>query len=236
MLFRFLGQVVRRGWPFLLAGWAALLLASWLAAPPWQEVAQDREFAFLPAKAPSRQAEEVYVKAFPTDRLASNIVLVLHRSGNEQPYLEGDLAFINTVLEPRCRKIAEREGGLAYEIKPSEEPLFGGESKPSPQPPERSIIARTRALPAASSGKRPRSMKQSAPSASLARRNAATVPAPSALTKPVPRRHTTGVRCARLTACFSASMTFDSSKCAPTMMRSCRSVASARTRLAALST
>jgi hypothetical protein len=140
-MFRFLGQIVRWGWPGLLAAWVILLLGTWYEAPPSEQVAEDREFAFLPARAPSRKAEEIFAKAFPTDRLASDIVLVLHRPDNEQPHLEGDLAFINSVLEPRLRNIAERQGGLAYEIKPSEEPLFGGESAPSPQPRQRSIIA-----------------------------------------------------------------------------------------------
>jgi RND superfamily putative drug exporter len=146
MMFRSLGQIVCRGWPVVLAAWVVALLCTRYAAPPWEQVAQDREFAFLPANAPSRQAEEVYAKAFPTDRLASNIVLVLHRAGNERQHLEGDLAFISAVLEPGLRKIAESEGGLAYEIKPSEEPLFGGEGEsagtPTPQPQRRSIIAR----------------------------------------------------------------------------------------------
>jgi RND superfamily putative drug exporter len=145
-MFRSLGQVVRWGWPLLLAGWVLLLFGTRRAAPPWEVVAQDRAFAFLPANAPSRQAEEVYAKAFPADRLDSNIVVVLHRSGNERQHLEGDLAFINAVLEPGLRKVAEREGGLAYEIKPSDEPLFGGEAQPnaapSPPPRQRSIIAR----------------------------------------------------------------------------------------------
>ncbi len=142
-MFRYLGQVVRWGWPALLAGWVLLLLGTWHVAPPWGEVAQDKEFAFLPADAPSRVAEEVYAKAFPRDRLTSNIVLVLHRPGDERARLEGDLAFINSVLQPRLREIAEREGGLAYEIKPTEEPLFGGEGEPAaPRPERRSIIAR----------------------------------------------------------------------------------------------
>src|SRR5579885_2585266 len=124
-MFRFLGQVVRRGWPFLLAGWALLLAVTWWLAPPWDQVAQDKEFAFLPADSPSRRAEEVYAQAFPDDRLGSNIVLVLHRDGDERPHLKTDLAFINDHLEPGIRQIAEAEGGLASEIRPSDEPLFG---------------------------------------------------------------------------------------------------------------
>ncbi len=144
-MFRFLGQIVCRGCPLWLATWVVLLLGTRYTAPPWEVIAQDREFAFLPASAPSRQAEEVYTKAFPTDRLSSNIVLVLHRTDNEQQHLKGDLAFIDTVLEPRLRKIAESEGGLAYELRPTDEPLFGRDdtasSTPAP-PPNRSIIAR----------------------------------------------------------------------------------------------
>jgi RND superfamily putative drug exporter len=83
-MFHFLGQIVRRAWPLLLAGWGLLLLGTWYAAPPWDQVAQDREFAFLPEDSPSRRAEKVFAKAFPEDRLASNVVLVLHRAGNER--------------------------------------------------------------------------------------------------------------------------------------------------------
>ena len=52
-MFVLLGQLVRRAWPLLLAGWTLLLLAGWLTAPPWDEVAQDKEFGFLPPDAPS---------------------------------------------------------------------------------------------------------------------------------------------------------------------------------------
>src|SRR5437868_776589 len=116
-MFALLGQVVRRGWPALLVGWVVLLAGTWWAAPPWNEVAQDKEFAFLPADSPSRRAEEVFARAFPEDRLASNVVLVLHRNGDERPYLKSDLKFIGDVLEPGIRAIAEADGGLAYDVK-----------------------------------------------------------------------------------------------------------------------
>jgi RND superfamily putative drug exporter len=144
MFFRFLGQAVRRGWPAWLILWLAVLLISWRAAPPWKQVAQDKEFAFLPASAPSRQAEEIYAKAFPTDRLASNIVLVLHRADDERPHLKDDLAFIDGVLEPRLRKIAEDEGGFAFAVQSSDEPLFADDAAPKPaadKPHKRSNIA-----------------------------------------------------------------------------------------------
>jgi RND superfamily putative drug exporter len=142
MVFRLLGQLVRRAWLLLLAAWALLLVGTWYAAPPWDEVAQDREFAFLPADAPSRQAEEIYARAFPDDRHASTIVLVLHRAAGDKGHLAEDEQFTQDVLEPGLRKIAAEEGGLAGEPTPSEEPLFGDEEKlPSP-PQKRSIMER----------------------------------------------------------------------------------------------
>src|SRR5205823_2375449 len=47
-------------------------------------------------------------------------------------------------LVPGITEIAQAEGGLAYEIKPTEEPLFSEEPQPSPEPQQRSIIARIR--------------------------------------------------------------------------------------------
>src|SRR5437660_12356723 len=104
-MFGLLGQLVRRGWFLLLAGWAALFFATWHFAPPWDKVAQDKEFAFLPPDAPSRQAEEMFARAFPEDHSSTNIVLVLHRTGGGQEQLRGELKFIGDVLEPGLRQI-----------------------------------------------------------------------------------------------------------------------------------
>jgi RND superfamily putative drug exporter len=153
VIFRSLGQVVRRAWPLLLAGWAALLIVSRLAAPPWDEVAQDREFAFLPDASPSRQAEALFARAFPDDKLASNIVLVLHRTGHGPQDRERNLRFIADVLEPGLRRLADEEGGLAAQPAPSDEPLFGDDSSPAPpKPTRRSILARIRTPNAPGSG------------------------------------------------------------------------------------
>jgi RND superfamily putative drug exporter len=146
-MFHFLGRTVSQFWLVFLAAWVILLAGSRYAAPPWGDVAQDKEFAFLPSDAPSRQGEAVYEKAFPDDRLTSNVVLVLHRTNNNSEQLKGDLKFIEDILEPRLRQIAEAEGGLASEVAPSGEPLFPGEEDTTPQPPKppkRSIIARIR--------------------------------------------------------------------------------------------
>src|SRR5262249_3903020 len=50
------------------------------------------------------------------------------------------------------RNFAEAEGGLAFEIKPSEDPLFSTEDKPSAPPARRSIIAQIRTPNAPGSG------------------------------------------------------------------------------------
>ena len=148
MIFRFLGQLVRRAWWLLLAGWVVILLVTWYAAPSWNSVAQDQEFAFLPEDVPSRQADEMFAKAFPTDNTASNIVLVLHRT-DKAPTLNETLKFIEKVLEPKLRQIAKEEGGLAYDLEPVDDSKSGDDpfaenNGPPVPPPKRSPIARIR--------------------------------------------------------------------------------------------
>jgi RND superfamily putative drug exporter len=143
MIFRRLGRAVRRGWPLVLAGWGLLLLGTWYFAPPWRDVAQDSELSALPADVPSRRAEEALARAFPDDKAASNIVLVLHRDG--PPDLRADLAFLADVLEPGLRRIAADEGGLAAEPAPTTGDLFDGDSANKPAaPPRRSVMYRIR--------------------------------------------------------------------------------------------
>jgi hypothetical protein len=149
---RKLQQVVSRGWPLPLAAWGIFLLATWLAAPPWDEFAQDKEFDFLPPDVPSRRAAEVYARAFPEDQSASNIVIVLHRPDKETGHLERDLAFVEGALEPGLRKIAEAEGSLTGQAGPSDEPLFGDEPAAPAPAQQRSIIARIRTPNAPGSG------------------------------------------------------------------------------------
>jgi putative drug exporter of the RND superfamily len=144
-VFAFLGRTVCRAWVLLLAAWVAVVVVTRLAAPPWAQVIQDREFAFLPGDAPSRRATEMFAKAFPDDHLGSNVVLVVRRDDTAPGSPDRDLKFIEDVLEPGLRGIAASEGGLAGEAPPPEEPLFGGEeTAPSPPPARRSIMARIR--------------------------------------------------------------------------------------------
>jgi RND superfamily putative drug exporter len=142
MIFRFLARMICSAWPLVLGAWAVLVFATGYAAPPWSEVAQDKEFAFLPEDSPSRQADAMYVRAFPEDRASSTIVLVLYRSDKQPGQLDKDRKFIEEVLDPGLRKIAEAEGGLASEPAPSEEPLFADDKAAPVKPANRSIMAR----------------------------------------------------------------------------------------------
>jgi uncharacterized membrane protein YdfJ with MMPL/SSD domain len=121
-MFRVLGKFVSRTCPYWLIAWIALAVGTKLAAPPWDQVAQDKEFVFLPAHAPSRVSEDEFKKAFPEEQVGSNVVLVLHRETEGQANLDPDKKFIEDVLEPGLRQIAKEEGGLASAITPLEGP------------------------------------------------------------------------------------------------------------------
>ena len=78
-MFRALGASIARHWWLWLVSWAlALGLASFLA-PTWTSVAKDGEFDFLPDRLPSRQGDKLFQQAFPGEKLASSVVLVVHR-------------------------------------------------------------------------------------------------------------------------------------------------------------
>lgn len=112
-MFRHLGNIVSRRWPWFLAAWIVLLAAGYLLAPPWQRVAQGGEFAFLPASSPSRRGEALLRQAFPGHVTTSSIVLVFHRQ--ESPLTPQDHQFIDTVVLAGLRHIAQDEGGLAQD-------------------------------------------------------------------------------------------------------------------------
>src|SRR5262249_44272975 len=139
VMFRLLGQTVRRAWPFLLAAWALVLALTYRAAPPWEEVARDREFGFLPADSPSRQAAEVFKQAFPEEPLGSPGAPVLRPPRSGPAALNRDLKFIDPFLRPGLLGIAKEEGGLAGETASEQDPFATepGEEK-------RSIIAGVR--------------------------------------------------------------------------------------------
>lgn len=118
-MFAFLGKTVARAWPVLLAGWVAVFALVVIVAPPWNDVAEDREFGFLPESVPSRRGEALLQKAFPKELLGSNVVLVVHREDRELDKKDKD--FIDDVLKPGLMRIAKAEGGFADPAQPAEE-------------------------------------------------------------------------------------------------------------------
>ncbi|MBL8795576.1 MAG: MMPL family transporter, partial [Planctomycetia bacterium] len=143
-MFPALGRLVTRTWSVVLVVWLAVLGAVWLAAPPWESVAQDKEFALLPESAPSRQAEALLARAFPDEQVGSSIVLVLERTSSDRELLAEDKTFIERHLEPRLRQLAQADGGLAFEFVLSEDPPPLGAEPAPPAEPKKSIIGRIR--------------------------------------------------------------------------------------------
>jgi RND superfamily putative drug exporter len=110
-VFNFLGAAICRIGPIFLVAWIALLVTLHVTAPPWNEVAQDREFGFLPESAPTRQGQALFKRAFPEDKQASNVVIVVSRADEE--LRDEDRAFVKEVVKPALTRLAAEEGGLA---------------------------------------------------------------------------------------------------------------------------
>jgi len=104
-MFQFLGRLSSRHAGAVAAAWILLLVGSVLLAPPWADVTENGEFAFLPTDAPSRIAEDRFAEAFD-DNLASNIVLVVRRDPSRGKLDVRDRLFISEVLIPRIREVA----------------------------------------------------------------------------------------------------------------------------------
>lgn len=140
-MFAMLGRSVARAPLLYIAFWIVLLACTWLAAPSFKDVAEDRGFGFLPPDAPSRLGEELFKQAFPDDPLTSNVVLVVSRPDPQTKNAADLKKFIEDRLEPDLRQIAEEEGGLAPDtpVRESLEP----EAEPAPARPT-SIISRIR--------------------------------------------------------------------------------------------
>src|SRR5439155_16327073 len=102
-VFAFLGKIVARTWPFLLAAWGAALVGLWFFAPSWDKVGKSGQFAYLPADAPTRRAEQLFDEAFPGQRSGSGIVLVVTRTDGGELRPE-DRRFVNETLAPRVKQ------------------------------------------------------------------------------------------------------------------------------------
>src|SRR5713226_6689812 len=144
-MFQVLGNLIVRAWPLWLIGWILLLGAMWLAAPPWDEVAESGQFSFLPKDVPSNRGKDLFKAAFPRQWMGSNIVLVLSRQ-DEIPIYE-DKDFIERDLKGGLLQIAEEEGGLA-----DEDSSRATQATSSSASQHRSVIARIQTLNEEGSG------------------------------------------------------------------------------------
>lgn len=128
-MFRWLGDHVVRHSKVSLCLWLVLgVLSSGIlsgalnrlhilpvAVPQWNDVVEDGEFAFLPHNMPSIQAEDLFRKAFPNDRLASSVVLVLRR--NNATLTDQDHAFITDELTPRLEELHTASGSIIEKVR-----------------------------------------------------------------------------------------------------------------------
>ena len=123
-MFRIVGQAVSRAWPLMLIGWALLFLAVWQFAPDFSDVTEDGEFVFLPEDSPSRVAEDLYRRAFPSsveetedsdttvqqNPLGSTVVIVIRRVDQRGGLTEADKEWVENELVPELEKIAQSTG------------------------------------------------------------------------------------------------------------------------------
>jgi len=125
------GDLIIRVWPWILAAWIAVLVATSVMAPPLEQVAETEEFAFLPTDSPSHVAERLFRQAFPKKLVPSRIVIVVRRPDQPEGLQERDLEWIDDgenegdtdkqfELRERLLQIAEKDGGLAEDPESSD--------------------------------------------------------------------------------------------------------------------
>ncbi|MBC7353008.1 MAG: hypothetical protein H5U08_11670, partial [Thermogutta sp.] len=96
-MFRYVSQFVTRYWPLVFVGWGAVFLILHFAAPVWDDVARDGDFAYLPDRAASVQGEKLRAAAFGKSESQSEVVIVLAR--RDGPLTAEDLAFSERIVE-----------------------------------------------------------------------------------------------------------------------------------------
>lgn len=99
---RYLSHFVTRYWPLIFVGWLAAFAIFHFAAPPWDSVARDGDFAYLPDTVASVQGEKLRAAAFGRSNAQSEVVIVLAR--RDGPLTQADLHFSDVVVkayEPR---------------------------------------------------------------------------------------------------------------------------------------
>ncbi len=83
-------HVVTRHWGWVIGFWIVLAVGLKLIAPPWESVAKDGDFEFLPSNLPSRVGQRLLDEAFPTQRARSRMVIIVQRE--DAPLQNADFA------------------------------------------------------------------------------------------------------------------------------------------------
>jgi RND superfamily putative drug exporter len=128
-MFQRLGNIVIRYWKLTLVFWIFLaivansVMAGWInrlglfavKVPGWSEIAEDGEFAFLPKDMPSLKAEDLFRRAFPSERLASNIVIVMQHPSSGID--DADRDFISKTLVPRLEAFQNEPDSIILKVR-----------------------------------------------------------------------------------------------------------------------
>lgn len=136
-MFQWIGERIVRNWIVCLCVWLVLavcsngILRGWwntlhlfpVTIPRWNDIIEDGEFAFLPRNMPSIQAEELFKQAFPSDRLASSVVVVLTRTEGE--LTDQDRSFISDEVTPRVVAFQSEPGSIIEKVRDFDDKQIG---------------------------------------------------------------------------------------------------------------
>jgi len=134
-MFHRLGAIVSRRWLWVLLFWAVLVAGIRYAAPPWDEVTHDGDFAYLPEEMTSVQGEKLLEAAFPDVLSKSEVVLVLSR--NDGPLQEADYRIAVRLLEEFSP--GEADGRIVGVLHPWT-PVIGQKLVSSPGPDGQALL------------------------------------------------------------------------------------------------
>ncbi|MHB8951886.1 MAG: MMPL family transporter [Pirellulaceae bacterium] len=88
-MFARLAEIVTRRWTLIVLAWIVAAVAMHFVAPPWQNIINDGDFAYLPPGLPSVIGEQWMSEAFPWQRGRSQIVLAVARE--DEPITSDDV-------------------------------------------------------------------------------------------------------------------------------------------------
>ena len=128
-MFQRLGHLVVHQWRLILGLWVVLAICAngithgWLnklgllpvQIPGWKDVTESGEFAYLPKNMPSIEAEQLFRKAFPKDRLASSVVLVIRHPSKGID--DQDRALIENLITPKLKEMQAEKNSIIEKVR-----------------------------------------------------------------------------------------------------------------------